>query len=105
MFPTDLTTSLMKGKNNATEDAFPPDQIPAERAGLPEDVMGQLLYLAPRAGAYGNANYVITDGGRLSVYWMVWLVQASGYCKSNESIDDGKPLCSLATGTVKVLSI
>ncbi|KAL2438747.1 Short-chain dehydrogenase/reductase PhomF [Exophiala dermatitidis] len=68
LFPTDLTTTLIKeGQNPATEGAFPLDQIPAERAGQPEDIMGPLLYLASRAGAYCNGNCVITDGGRLSV--------------------------------------
>ncbi|KAJ3549983.1 hypothetical protein NM208_g221 [Fusarium decemcellulare] len=67
IFPTDLTANLIDGKNPTEEGAFPQDQIPAERAGLPEDIMGPLLYLASRAGAYCNGNCVITDGGRLSV--------------------------------------
>ncbi|EQB52910.1 hypothetical protein CGLO_07421 [Colletotrichum gloeosporioides Cg-14] len=67
LFPTDLTTSLIHGTDPTTEGAFPLDQIPAERAGLPEDIMGPLLYLASRAGAYCNGNCVLTDGGRLSV--------------------------------------
>ncbi|CEI63207.1 hypothetical protein FVEN_g252 [Fusarium venenatum] len=67
LFPTDLTTSLIKGDDPTVEGAFPPDQIPAERAGMPEDIMGPLIYLASRAGAYCNGNCVLTDGGRLSV--------------------------------------
>ncbi|KAK1145527.1 hypothetical protein N8T08_004085 [Aspergillus melleus] len=67
LFPTDLTTGLINGKNAAEEGAFPADQIPAERAGMPQDIMGPLLYLVSRAGAYCNGNCVITDGGRLSV--------------------------------------
>ncbi|BAE55211.1 hypothetical protein F9C07_1003558 [Aspergillus flavus] len=67
LFPTDLTTDLYQGKNPTEEGAFPLDQIPAERAGTPEDIMGPLLYLASRAGAYCNGNCVLTDGGRLSV--------------------------------------
>ncbi|KAL6915584.1 hypothetical protein FSST1_007079 [Fusarium sambucinum] len=67
LFPTDLTTSLIKGDDPTVEGAFPPDQIPAERAGTPEDIMGPLIYLASRAGAYCNGNCVLTDGGRLSV--------------------------------------
>ncbi|KAE8331544.1 hypothetical protein BDV39DRAFT_218807 [Aspergillus sergii] len=66
LFPTDLTTGLYKGKN-PIEGAFPRDQIPAERAGTPEDIMGPLLYLASCAGAYCNGNCVLTDGGWLSV--------------------------------------
>ncbi|KAJ4263411.1 hypothetical protein NW762_006230 [Fusarium torreyae] len=67
LFPTDLTTNLIKGDDPTIEGAFPQDQIPAERAGAPEDIMGPLLYLASRAGAYCNGNCVLTDGGRLSV--------------------------------------
>ncbi|RMJ15284.1 hypothetical protein CDV36_005084 [Fusarium kuroshium] len=67
LFPTDLTESLIKGDDPTAEGAFPMDQIPAERAGRPEDIMGPLLYLASRAGAYCSGNCVITDGGRLSV--------------------------------------
>ncbi|KAE8157070.1 hypothetical protein BDV40DRAFT_293001 [Aspergillus tamarii] len=67
IFPTDLTADLIEGKNPTEEGAFPLDQIPAERAGTPEDIMGPLLYLASRAGAYCNGNCVLTDGGRLSV--------------------------------------
>ncbi|KAM0550264.1 hypothetical protein ACHAPJ_008933 [Fusarium lateritium] len=67
LFPTDLTTGLIKGDDPTAEGAFPQDQIPAERAGTPEDIMGPLLYLASRAGAYCNGNCVLTDGGRLSV--------------------------------------
>ncbi|KAE8308396.1 hypothetical protein BDV41DRAFT_568262 [Aspergillus transmontanensis] len=61
------TTMMMKGENPTEEGAFPLDQIPAERAGTPEDIMGPLLYLASRAGAYCNGNCVLTGGGRLSV--------------------------------------
>ncbi|CAG8025406.1 unnamed protein product [Penicillium olsonii] len=67
VFPTDLTASLIDGKKPTEEGAFPLEQIPAERAGLPEDIAGPLLYLASRAGAYCNGNCVITDGGKLSV--------------------------------------
>ncbi|UPK94561.1 hypothetical protein LCI18_005496 [Fusarium solani-melongenae] len=67
LFPTDLTENLIKGGDPTAEGAFPLDQIPAERAGRPEDIMGPLLYLASRAGAYCSGNCVITDGGRLSV--------------------------------------
>ncbi|KAB8223032.1 hypothetical protein BDV33DRAFT_200875 [Aspergillus novoparasiticus] len=58
---------LSWGENPTEEGAFPLDQIPAERAGMPEDIMGPLLYLASRAGAFCNGNCVLTDGGRLSV--------------------------------------
>ncbi|PYH83737.1 3-oxoacyl-reductase [Aspergillus uvarum CBS 121591] len=67
LFPTDLTTDLIHGQSPTEEGAFSLDQIPAERAGTPEDIMGPLLYLASRAGAYCNGNCMLTDGGRLSV--------------------------------------
>ena len=51
---------------------FPPEKIPAGRAGTEEDMAGCILYLTSRAGAYCNGNVVVTDGGRLSVMSAVY---------------------------------
>lgn len=61
-----MTTSLI-GEKGDPGHVFLPEVIPAERSGRPEDIVGALLYLTSRAGAYCNGNCVITDGGRLSV--------------------------------------
>lgn len=70
-----MSTTLFSGKDGypagaeagVTEGAFPPNLIPAGRAGSEEDMAGAILYLASRAGAYCNGNVVVTDGGRLSM--------------------------------------
>lgn len=40
--------------------------LPAGRAGTEDDIMGTVLWLASRAGAYVNGLTVLLDGGRLS---------------------------------------
>ena len=40
--------------------------LPAGRQGTEEDMMGTVLWLASRAGAYTNGLTILLDGGRLS---------------------------------------
>ena len=61
VYPSELAKDLIG------DGVFPKTQIPAERAGTPEDMAGCILYLTSRAGAYCTGNVVLTDGGRLSV--------------------------------------
>lgn len=42
-------------------------QIPLGRMGDGQDMAGQILYLASRAGSYCNGNVVLVDGGRLGL--------------------------------------
>lgn len=46
--------------------AFSLEGLPAGRIGSEEDMMGTVLWLASRAGAYTNGMTVLLDGGRLS---------------------------------------
>lgn len=46
--------------------AFSVQGMPAGRLGTEEDIMGTVLWLASRAGAYTNGLTVLLDGGRLS---------------------------------------
>ena len=45
--------------------AFSLDSLPAGRIGTEEDIMGTILWLASRAGAYTNGLTALLDGGRL----------------------------------------
>ena len=50
----------------AQSSAFNLKGLPAGRTGTEEDMMGTVLWLASRAGAYANGLNVLLDGGRLS---------------------------------------
>ncbi|KAL8907939.1 MAG: hypothetical protein Q9171_005655 [Xanthocarpia ochracea] len=54
---------------------FPKEKIPAERVGSEEDIVGTVLYMTSRAGAYLNGNVPMIDGGRLSVMHNMYLCQ------------------------------
>ena len=41
------------------------DHIPAERWGVPQDLMGTLVFLASRASNYVNGHVLVVDGGYL----------------------------------------
>lgn len=69
VFPSDLAAPLIKRYNeSAGEDGkLDRKRIPEERVGVEGDMVGTLLYLASRAGAYNNGSVCILDGGLLSV--------------------------------------
>jgi NAD(P)-dependent dehydrogenase (short-subunit alcohol dehydrogenase family) len=50
-----------------TQETWPKDFIPEQRAGDTKDMAGAILFLTSRAGAYINGNVLLTDGGRLSI--------------------------------------
>lgn len=62
-YPSEMTTATVEQH----KDGWPKTTIPEERAGDAEDMVGAVLYLVSRAGAYTNGNVLITDGGRLAV--------------------------------------
>lgn len=42
--------------------------VPLGRMGDAEDMAGQILYLASKAGSYCNGNIILIDGGRLTTF-------------------------------------
>ncbi|KAL2194250.1 hypothetical protein P885DRAFT_43391 [Corynascus similis CBS 632.67] len=67
LFPSELASGLIAGRDPSTEAIDDPRFIPARRFGGDEEMAGQLLYLASRAGAYTNGCVLMADGGRSSV--------------------------------------
>ncbi|KAL9122557.1 MAG: hypothetical protein Q9187_000888 [Circinaria calcarea] len=69
LFSSDLAAPLIKRYNeSAGEDGkLDRKRVPEERIGAEEDIIGTLLYLASRAGAYNNGNVCVLDGGLVSV--------------------------------------
>ena len=61
VYPSEMTAGML------TQDKWPRDFIPEQRAGDIKDMAGALLFLTSRAGAYINGNVLVTDGGRLSI--------------------------------------
>lgn len=61
VYPSEMTVDML------TQEKWPREFIPEQRAGDVRDMAGAILFLASRAGAYVNGNVLLTDGGRLSV--------------------------------------
>lgn len=61
VYPSEMTAGML------TQDKWPRDFIPEQRAGDIKDMAGALLFLTSRAGAYISGNVLLTDGGRLSI--------------------------------------
>lgn len=69
LFPSELSAPLMKkyGDSVGEDGKMDPKRLPEQRAGSEEDMVGTMLYLASRAGAYNNGSVCVVDGGITSV--------------------------------------
>jgi len=61
---TDMNEALV---NNPDFDAWVKASNPAQRWGLPEELVGTAIYLASSASSYVNGQIIHVDGGWLSV--------------------------------------
>ena len=61
---TEMTQSLA---DDPEFDGWVKGRTPAQRWGLPEDLMGAVIFLASAASNYVNGQIIYVDGGMLSV--------------------------------------
>lgn len=72
LFPSELAAGLIAQAGSSTQDptedgAYEKSFIPAQRLGRPEDIIGTMLYMSSKAGAYLNGVINVLDGGRIGV--------------------------------------
>ncbi|KAI7772976.1 hypothetical protein LA080_012719 [Diaporthe eres] len=67
LFPSEMTTTLLNGRNPDQETQDNPIWIPTQKFGGPEEMAGAILYLASRAGSFTNGNAILNDGGRAAI--------------------------------------
>ena len=67
VFPSEMTTKLLNGRNPDQETQDNPAWIPTQKFGGPEEMAGAILYLASRAGSFTNGNAILNDGGRAAI--------------------------------------
>jgi NAD(P)-dependent dehydrogenase (short-subunit alcohol dehydrogenase family) len=73
LFPSDLAEGLIggvatgEGRDPREEGGVRKEVVPAGRTGREADLVGTVLWLTGRAGAYVSGSLVVLDGGRLSL--------------------------------------
>lgn len=69
LFPSEMSAPIVKGYGGdpGSGESVPIDKnaVPLGRTGDESDMVGTVLYMVSRAGAYCNGNVVVVDGGRL----------------------------------------
>ena len=73
VFPSEMSAPIVQasgGSMGAANETIPIDTkiVPLGRMGDEQDMAGQILYLASRAGAYLNGNCIVVDGGRIGTF-------------------------------------
>lgn len=72
LFPSEMSAPIVQavGGDASGEGLIPLDKtaVPLGRMGDAQDMMGTVLYLVSRAGAYLNGNVTVLDGGRLGTF-------------------------------------
>ena len=70
VYPSEMSVGLIEtyAPGASTGGDFPKNLIPLARVGDEQDMAGNILYLASRAGAYLNGVEILTDGGRLTTF-------------------------------------
>lgn len=66
-FPSAITESLVQ-EFEPMGGVLPKSLVPAERLGREEEMVGTILYLASKAGAYCNGSIALVDGGVLALH-------------------------------------
>ncbi len=67
MFPSELAAGMIGNRKPEDETYDNPVFIPARKFGGDEEMAGNVLYLASRAGSFANGLILVTDGGRIAV--------------------------------------
>lgn len=67
VFPSEMTTTLLDGRNPDQETPDNHIWIPTQKFGGPQEMAGAILYLASRAGSFTNGNAILNDGGRAAI--------------------------------------
>ncbi|OIW24487.1 NAD(P)-binding protein [Coniochaeta ligniaria NRRL 30616] len=73
LFPSEMSAPIVQAAGGSIDDnggLIPVDKsvVPLGRMGDDQDMAGQILYLASRAGSYCNGNIILVDGGRLATF-------------------------------------
>jgi NAD(P)-dependent dehydrogenase (short-subunit alcohol dehydrogenase family) len=74
VFPSEMSAPIVQAAGGDINDnnggLIPVDKgmVPLGRMGDAEDMAGQILYLASKAGSYCNGNIILIDGGRLTTF-------------------------------------
>lgn len=72
LFPSELAAGIISQAGNSgaeptEEGSFDKTFIPAQRLGKTEDIVGTMLYMTSKAGAYLNGVINVVDGGRIGM--------------------------------------
>lgn len=72
LFPSEMSAPIVEayGGDASKGGLIPLDKsvVPVGRMGDSQDMIGTVLYLVSRAGAYLNGNVTVLDGGRLGTF-------------------------------------